>query len=92
MKLNIKAQLLKTLVKLGRYIVLGIYMAGGVGLVGGSLVYIDKARCDAAAGAMRVDKTWGPLQGCIVQFGGHLMPLSQISLRAETIAPPARKR
>lgn len=93
MKFNIKAPLLKALSALKRYTVMGIYVGGGVGIVGGSLVAIDKARCEATAGAMRIEKSWGPLQGCIVQWGGHLMPLSQISLRGDvTPPPPSRKR
>ena len=89
--MNIKAPLLKAYAKLKRFTLLGIYAVFGVGLVGGSLLAIDNARCTSTAAAMRIDRSWGPLQGCIVAWGGHLMPLSQISLRADISVPPPKK-
>jgi hypothetical protein len=92
MKLNIKAPLLKAASKFGRYMMLASYIVSGAAIVGSGIVYVDKARCEATAGAMRIEKSWGPLQGCIVQWGGHLMPLSQISLRGDVSPPPTTRK
>lgn len=39
------------------------------------IFWLDSLSCSSKARAMRVDKTWGPLQGCMVNISGQWMPL-----------------
>ena len=53
----------------------------GVVIVFGGVTTLDYASCGSKASAMHVEKTWGPLQGCIVKYQGVYVPIENIGVR-----------
>jgi hypothetical protein len=50
-------------------------------IIGGIAAAFDYASCNSKASAMHVEKTWGPLQGCIVKYRGAYVPIDNIGVR-----------
>jgi hypothetical protein len=68
-----------------------------VTFIGGTLAFVVlavlgsfwlvSATCHSQARAMRIPSSWGPLQGCIVQYQGTFIPIEAVGVR--TIDGPA---
>lgn len=53
--------------------------------IAGLAMWLDSASCHSTARAMGIPSTWGPLQGCIVEYRGIRMPISAVGVRSVEI-------
>lgn len=59
-------------------------MAIGLALLGltvADAAYISATTCAERSRAMKLQHTWGFLQGCIVQYNGEFIPIEAIGVR-----------
>lgn len=50
-----------------------LIMVGGILLIG----TLDYAECRAKTNMMQVERSWGPLQGCMIKHKGQWIPLDR---------------
>lgn len=50
----------------------------GIALTLGGAIAMDYAVCTSKARAMSVEKTYGPLQGCVVKVNGRWLPIESV--------------
>jgi hypothetical protein len=60
---------------------IGILFVGLVGAALGLGMWLDSSMCSSKANAMKLERSWGPLQGCIVKYHGEYIPIEQIGVR-----------
>lgn len=65
----------------GWYIALGILFMAGIALLLGAF---DYAQCRAKTNMMQVERSWGPLQGCMIKHKGQWVPLDRFRVLDDT--------